>query len=82
MIKAVAYDKNGRAILVIGLSFGNLDKLRAHPADDHIRILGEEIGLPVDVMLFADETEAHLAETIKDMIGPKTKVTTGKRLKN
>lgn len=82
MIKATAVGRDGKVVLVLGLSFENLNRLRAHPGDDHIRIKGEEIGLPLDVMLFAGETEAHLAETMKEFIGPQTKVTTSSRLKN
>ena len=82
MIKATAQSRDGKTILVLGLSFANLDRMRAHPGDDHITIKGEDVGLPVDVMLFAGETEAHLAQTLQSMIGPQTKVTTSDRLKH
>ena len=62
MIKAIATDGTGKKILMIGLSFGNLDKFRAEPGDTFIRIRGQEVGLPVDVMIFSGETEAKLAE--------------------
>jgi hypothetical protein len=81
MIKATAKGANGRNILVLGLSFANLDKLRAAPGDDHIRIDGRALGLPIDVMIFAGETEAHCAETLADGIGPNTKVNISPRSK-
>jgi hypothetical protein len=82
VIKATAKGADGREILVIGLSFGNLDRFRQHPGDTFIRIDGKEMGLPVDVMIISGETEAHLAETLSGGIGPDTKVHTSDRLKS
>lgn len=82
MIKATATGQDGKKILVIGLSFGNLDKFRAEPGDTYIRIKGEEVGLPVDIMLISGETEAHLAATLADGIGPDTKINVSRRSKN
>jgi hypothetical protein len=82
MIKAIATDGTGRKILMIGLSFGNLDKLRADPGDSFIRIRGQEVGLPVDVMIFSGETEAQLADLMAEGIGPDTKVHVSQRSKN
>jgi hypothetical protein len=82
MIKATATGPDGRTILIIGLSFGNLDRFRAQPGDTYIRIDGHDVGgLPIDVTIFSGETEAHCAEVIKAMIGPQTKVTVSDRLK-
>ncbi len=81
MIKATATGPDGKTILVIGLSFGNLDKFRAAPGDTFIRIRGDEIGLPVDVMIFSGETEAHCAEVLAGGIGPGTKVHVSPRSK-
>jgi hypothetical protein len=81
MIKAIARDGTGKSILVIGLSFANLDQFRKEPGDSFIRIIGREVGLPVDVMIFSGETEAHCAETLKDGIGPDTKINVSQRLK-
>ena len=80
MIKATTAGPDGRTLLVIGLSFGNLDKFRAAPGDTFIRIDGREIGLPIDVMIFSGETEAHCAELVP--IGPGTKVNVSGRLKS
>jgi len=81
MIKAMATGPDGKKILVIGLSFGNLDKFRAEPGDTYIRIDGRELGLPIDIMLISGETEAHMAETLAGGIGPDTKVHVSKRSK-
>lgn len=82
MITSVAHDKDGKAILLIGLSFNNLDEFRKHPLDTFIRIDATKLGLPLDVMLVSGQTEAALAGMIQDMIGPDTKVTTDPKLKN
>ena len=74
MIKATTTRPDGRELLIVGLSFGNLDRFPDEPGDTFIRIDGEEMGLPIDVVIFSGETEAHLAEMIKPMIGPETVV--------
>lgn len=74
MIKATATDSDGKKILVIGLSFGNLDKFRAAPGDTYIRIDGSEMGLPIDVVLFSGETEAHMTDTFAGAFRPDTKI--------
>lgn len=73
MIKAIA-TQGDRTIMVIGLSFGNLDKFRAEPGETFIRIDGKEMGLPVDIIIFSGETEAHCAESLQGTIGPHTKI--------
>ena len=80
MLKAVADGPGGRKLLVLGLSFANLDKFRSHPGDTMIRIDGREVGLPVDIVIFSGETEARLAELVP--IGPDTKVHVSNRLKS
>lgn len=83
MIKAIATDgTTGRKILMIGLSFGNLDKFRAEPGDTFIRIRGQEVGLPVDVIIFSGETEAQLADLMAEGFGPDTQVHVSQRSKN
>lgn len=74
MMKATATGSDGRSILLIGLSFKNLDTFKAEPGATYIRIDGKEMGLPLDVMIFSGETEAHCAEYISGGIGPDTKV--------
>jgi len=82
MIKAVATGPDGRTIMMIGLSFRNLEKFRDQPGETYIRVDGKEMGLPLDVLIFSGETEAHCAEYISGAIGPDTKVHTDPRLKS
>jgi hypothetical protein len=82
MIKAIASAPNGRKVLVIGLTFGNLDRFRAQPHDTNIRIDGKEIGLPVDVMIFSSESDAAAAHMMGEFIGPDTKVHIDPKLKS
>lgn len=65
MIKATATGPDGRTILIIGLSFGNLDRFRAEPRDTFIKIDGGQMGLPIDVMICSGETEEQMAELLK-----------------
>jgi hypothetical protein len=81
MIKATATLPDGKTLLVIGLSFGNLDKFRAAPGDTFIRIDGKQMGLPVDVLIFSGETEAHMQTMMAGMIGPDTEVHIDPKLK-
>lgn len=82
MIKATATGQNGRTIVIIGLSFGNLDKFRREPGETFIRIDGKELGIPVDLMIFSGETEAHCAESLAGGIGPNTKVHVDPKLRS
>jgi len=80
MIKAMTTGPDGKKLLVLGFSFGNLDRLRAQPCDTYIKIDGNEIGLPCDIMIISGETEAHMASILP--LDSRTKVTTSDRLKN
>jgi hypothetical protein len=80
MIKATA-NVDGRTLLILGLSYGNLDKFYAEPGETFIRVDGKEMDLPFDVLLFSGRTEAHLAELMKDTIGPKTIIHIDPKLK-
>jgi hypothetical protein len=80
MIKATSTGPDGRTLLLIGLSFGNLDRFRAQPGDTFIKIDGSELGLPVDVVIFSGETEAHLTDLLP--VGPETKVNISDRSKS
>lgn len=79
MMKAMATAKDGTQLLVLGLSFANLDKFRAEPGDTYIKIKGKDVGLPVDVMIISGRTEADLASMVS--IGPDTKVFIDDKLK-
>lgn len=71
---------SGRDTYVIGLSWGNLDKFRAEPGDGYIRIPAGESGLPVDILIISDRTEADMAKSIN--IDKDTQVHISDRLKN
>jgi hypothetical protein len=81
MIKATATLPDGKTLLMIGLSFGNLDKFRAQPGDTFIRIDGKQMGLPVDVLIFSGETEAQMQTMMAGLIGPGTEVHIDPKLK-
>jgi hypothetical protein len=74
MLKAVMTGENGREVLVIGLSFGNLDKFREKPMDSHITIDGATMGLPIDVLIFSGETEMEMGRLFAEHISKDTKV--------
>ena len=82
MMTGVATAVDGRQFLMIGLSFGNLDKFRAEPGDTFINIDGKKMGLPFDVVIFSGETEAHLQQLVAGNIGPDTKVHIDPKLKS
>jgi hypothetical protein len=82
MIKATATIADGRTLLMLGLSFGNLDKFRAEPGDTFIKIDGKEMELPIDVLIFSGETEAHMQTALAQSITSKTKVHIDPRLKS
>ena len=83
MIKAVATDpKTGRSLVVLGLSQRNLDKFRAAPLDSMIQIDGRALGIDVDIVLFSGPTEAAMAEVLRDMIGPDTKINVDPKLQS
>ena len=75
MIKATAVGEDGRPVMVIGLSFGNLRKFLAEPGHTFIKIDGKAMDLPMDVIIFSGETEEKMASLVP--VGPDTKVTYG-----
>ena len=74
MLKAIADGPDGRKLLIIGLSFDNLDKFRAKPGDTFIKIDGREINLPIDVLIFSGATEADCAHFIPIRAGTKVHI--------
>jgi hypothetical protein len=82
MIKATFNQRDGRPTLLLGLSFANLDKLRAAPGDSFIKVDGREVGNSHDIWIVAGETEAHLANLIAPGIGADTKVHVSAKLKS
>jgi hypothetical protein len=82
MIKATLTQPSGRKLLMLGLSFGNLDKFRAEPGDTYIKIDGEAMGLSIDVLIFSGETEAHMQHKMAGGVGPHTQVHIDPKLKS
>jgi hypothetical protein len=74
MIKVIATRSNGRKLLIIGLSFDNLDKFHAQPGDTFLSIDGEEMGLSFDITIFSGETEERMAAMMVEHFGPNLKV--------
>ena len=72
MIRATGTnEKTGQTMLVLGLSEGNLNQLRKGNA---IHIFGQEMNLPIDIVIFWGETEDKLAEQMKPLINKQTLV--------
>lgn len=80
MIKFTAMGKDGRKVLWLGLSFGNLKHFRDHPGDTFIKVDGTEFGVDFDVLLFSGRTEQEMMRDVADMIGPNTKATFSKKV--
>lgn len=69
-------------LVVLGLSHANLDRLRADGLSGGIKISGADLGIPIDIMITAAETEVKMLEAFTSGIGPDTKVSIDKRLKS
>ncbi len=70
MIKFTATSGDGRTILGMGLSHGNLDRLKK---GEPIRFKGEDVGLDdVDILIFSGKTEESMAKQMDPMITAKT----------
>jgi hypothetical protein len=82
MMKALLQDGD-KTVLLVGLTWGNLDKLREQSLDGFIEINADETGgKPFDrIMIVAGETEAHILDSMSDMIGPDTKMNIDPKLK-
>ena len=68
MIKLTGTIDN-RKVVAIGLSFVNLDKLKAGLP---IHILAAELGIGTDIILFAGKDEDALAEMLKPILSAST----------
>lgn len=77
MIKAKG-ERDGRPIVVFGLSYQNLNRLRQ---DQPILVNGDELDLPHDVLIFAGPTEQWLADQIIPKLTGDAKVHISDRLK-
>lgn len=81
MIKACMKLKDGGEIVVIGLSYANLDRLRTDGLDGFIKIERAD-GFPVEIVITAAETEHAMMDFFGRFIGPDTKVKIDERLKS
>lgn len=73
MIKARA-TLNGRDTVMIGLSYNNLASLRADAGDAYMRIVGSELGLPMDIVIFSGKDEDTLVDLLVPGINAATKI--------
>lgn len=73
MIKFVANSDSGRTLIGLGLSAGNLQRLKEGKP---IHIHFEEINLPwnASLMIMYGDTEDAMKEELKEFIGPETVV--------
>lgn len=73
MIKFKATGKEGREVIGLGFSAGNLDRLLA---GDPVLIRGEDWNTPFDILIFAAATEQALTDelTKHGVVGPETVV--------
>ena len=70
MIKAKGLSATGRETVLIGLSYGNLERFRKQPMDTFIRIEGAEMELPFDILIFSGRTEAEMADWLTRALMP------------
>ena len=63
MLKATGV-MNGRKTVMIGLSFGNLDRFKAEPMDTFIQISKEQLGIDHDIVIFSGRTEHEMADWV------------------
>lgn len=84
MIKATADGRDGRTVLMLGLSHANLDKLRADGMKGHIWVSGERMGVPINVMIFAGTDEREMAHVLTEsgLIDERTIVNIDPKLKS
>lgn len=62
MIKATGSDKDGKPVLLLGLTYQNLKRLQA---DEPITFDGSPYGYQGKIMIFAGPTEASMARMIQ-----------------
>lgn len=75
MVKAVARTNDGKLILILGVSEGNVERMKA---GEPIYFDMDQLGFPKEnikhVTMFYGKDEGELTRAIKDLIGPETKV--------
>ena len=78
MIKFVG-GPNENPLIGFGLSFANLDRLKA---GEPIKVDLEQMGLQGTVLIFAGVTEQEMARQLQDLIGDETVVNIDPRLQD
>lgn len=73
---------DGRPTIVLGLSHGNLDQLRADGLNGCIAILAEDFNVPFDIIITAAKTELELFDAFQSGIGPNTELHIAKEFKS
>lgn len=82
MMKIKTHSKDGRPVVLLGFSHGNLDRLRADGLSGYIEIKAESLDIPFDILITAAETEQALLRAFEGGIGPNTKLRIDPRLKS
>jgi hypothetical protein len=82
MMKVSASWKNGRRLVMLGLSHANLDRLRKDGLRGYIEIKAEELHIGCDIIITAAETEQVMMEAFAQLIGEGTEVKIDERLKS
>ncbi len=71
-----------KTIVLIGLSHANLASLRKAGLEGHILIEGKTLGIGLDIMITAAETEWEMLAAVAEYIDADTKATIDPRLKS
>lgn len=77
MLKASAESRDGRNLVVLGLSQNNVDRL---VAGEPILMDLAEFGADTRLLIFAGSTEEQMTEEFRSMLGPSTQVEMDPRL--
>lgn len=79
MIRANAVGRDGKQVLILGLTGENLDRLRAgQPV--HVEAGSVHPDVQVGVILLAGETEHQMMNDMRALIGPQTRMRIDPRL--
>lgn len=71
MIKFAATSDEGKKIVGLGISEANVQELKKGRP---ILVRGEDVEISEDIFIFYGETEESMKETLKQFIGPETRV--------
>lgn len=81
MIKATL-SQGDKKIVLLGLSFDNIERMRADPLNDFIKINGAELGMSHDIWITAARTDAELGELLLGSVDANTKIHIDPKLKS